>query len=156
MKRVVFIAVPHRGSEISDNYIGWAGRLLTSTPEGYAALVERIRSTLSPDIVKPEAVESFEEKDNSIKNLSPNDPTIKALSELSVDANVPFHSIIGDQGIGNGEQGTDGVVTYKSAHLEGAESELIVPTNHGAHLHPLAILELKRILKLHLVQLGLE
>ncbi len=36
------------------------------------------------------------------------------------------------------------------------ESELIVPTNHGAHVHPLAILELKRILQFHLVQLGLD
>ena len=97
--------------------------------------------------------EAAEQKDNSIKNLSPNDPTIKALSQLSIDAEVPFHSIIGDQGIGNGEEGTDGVVTYKSAHLEGSESELIVPTGHGAHLHPLAILELKRILKLHLTLL---
>jgi len=156
VKRIVFIAVPHRGSDISDNYIGWAGRLLTSTPKGYAALLARIRSKLSPEQLKPEAEKSFEQKDNSIKNLSPNDPTIKALSELSIDADVPFHSIIGDQGIGNGEDGTDGVVAYKSSHLEGAESELIVPTNHGAHLHPLAILELKRILKLHLVQLGLD
>jgi pimeloyl-ACP methyl ester carboxylesterase len=156
VRRMVFIAVPHRGSEISDNYIGWTGRLLTSTPKAYAALVGRIRSTVSPEQLKPEAAAAFEQKDNSIKNLSPNDPTIKALSELSVDAGVPFHSIIGDQGIGNGEDGTDGVVTYKSAHLEGAESELIVPTNHGAHLHPLAILELKRILKLHLIQLGWE
>jgi len=156
VKRVVFIAVPHRGSEISDNYIGWAGRLLTSTPKDYAALFGRVRSKLSPEQLKPGAEKAFEQKDNSIKNLSPNDPTIKALSELSIEADVPFHSIIGDQGIGNGEEGTDGVVTYKSAHLEGAESELIVPTNHGAHLHPLAILELKRILKLHLAQLGLE
>jgi hypothetical protein len=156
VKRIVFIAVPHRGSDISDNYIGWAGRLLTSTPKGYAALLARIRSKLSPEQLKPGAEKAFEQEDNSIKNLSPNDPTIKALSELSIDADVPFHSIIGDQGIGNGEDGTDGVVAYKSSHLEGAESELIVPTNHGAHLHPLAILELKRILKLHLVQLGLE
>ena len=41
---------------------------------------------------------------NSIKNLSPNDPTIKALSELSMDSGVPFHSIIGDQGTGDGEE----------------------------------------------------
>jgi hypothetical protein len=156
VKRMVFIAVPHRGSNISDNYIGWTGRLLTSTPKAYKALTERVRAALSPELVKPEAEESFKEKDNSIKNLSPNDPTIKALSELSIDADVPFHSIIGDQGIGNGEEGTDGVVAYKSSHLEGAESELIVPTNHGAHVHPLAILELKRILKLHLVELGLD
>jgi hypothetical protein len=73
-----------------------------------------------------------------------------------LDAGIPYHSIIGDQGIGNGEEGSDGVVEYKSSHLDGAESELIVPTGHGAHLHPLAILELKRILKLHLAQLGLD
>jgi pimeloyl-ACP methyl ester carboxylesterase len=156
VKRIVFIAVPHRGSDISDNYIGWAGRVLTSTPKDYAALLARVRSKVSPEKLKPGAEKAFEQEDNSIKNLSPNDPTIKALSELSIDADVPFHSIIGDQGIGNGEDGTDGVVAYKSSHLEGAESEVIVPTNHGAHLHPLAILELKRILKLHLVQLGLE
>jgi alpha-beta hydrolase superfamily lysophospholipase len=153
VKRVIFIAVPHRGSHISDNYIGWIGRRLTSAPKRYAELMDRVLSGLS-EALRPEAKEAAEQKDNSIKNLSPNDPTIKALSELSIDAEVPFHSIIGDQGIGNGEEGTDGVVTYKSAHLEGAESELIVPTNHGAHHHPFAILELKRILKLHLVQLG--
>jgi hypothetical protein len=102
--------------------------------------------------LKPEAKKALEQKDNSIKNLSPNDPTIKALSELSMKAGVPFHSIIGDRGTGDGEEGSDGVVKYKSSHMEGAESELIVPTDHGAHLHPLAILELKRILKLHLTK----
>jgi hypothetical protein len=156
VKRMVFIAVPHRGSVISDNYIGWTGQLLTSTPKTYEDLTDRVRSQISPEHLKPEAEDSFEKKDNSIKNLSPNDPTIKALSELSIDAEVPFHSIIGDQGIGNGEEGSDGVVAYKSSHLEGAESELIVPTNHGAHVHPLAILELNRILKLHLDQVGLD
>jgi pimeloyl-ACP methyl ester carboxylesterase len=155
VKRVIFIAVPHRGSHISDNYIGWIGRRLTSAPKRYAELMDRIRSEVS-EALRPEAEEAAEQQDNSIKNLSPNDPTIKALSELSIASEIPFHSIIGDQGIGNGEEGTDGVVTYKSAHLEGAESELIVPTNHGAHHHPFAILELKRILKLHLVQLGLD
>jgi hypothetical protein len=36
----------------------------------------------------------------------------------------------------------------------GAESELIVPTDHSAHTHPLAVREVKRILKLHLQQSG--
>jgi hypothetical protein len=36
------------------------------------------------------------------------------------------------------------------------DSELIVPTNHGAHLYPLTILELKRIFNLHLDQLRLK
>ena len=68
---------------------------------------------------------------------------------------IPFHSIIGDRGQGDGEQGSDGVVPYKSAHLEGAESELIVPSDHAATAHPFTVLEVKRILKLHLQQAGL-
>jgi hypothetical protein len=155
VKRIVFVAVPHRGSHIPDNFIGWTGRRLTSAPEKYTALIDRVRSRLSAERLKPEAEKSIQEEGSSIKNLSPNDPTIKALSELSINAGVAFHSIIGDQGTGKGEEGSDGVVSYTSSHLEGAESELIVPTGHGAHLHPLAVLELKRILKLHLDQLGL-
>jgi hypothetical protein len=34
--------------------------------------------------------------------------------------------------------------------MEGAASETIVPSNHGAHQNPEAIDEVKRILKLHL------
>ena len=44
---------------------------------------------------------------------------------------------------------------YKSSHLVGAESELIVPTDHAATAHPLTVLEVKRILHLHLQQAGL-
>jgi pimeloyl-ACP methyl ester carboxylesterase len=156
VKRIVFIAVPHRGSHIPDNFIGWSGRMLTSTPSDYARLIDHIRSKVPAGQIENEAEAAVQDDMNSIKNLSPNDPAIKALSELSIDAKIPFHSIIGDQGIGNGVEGSDGVVAYKSSHLEGAESELIVPTNHGAHLHPLAILELKRILKLHLDRLGMN
>jgi hypothetical protein len=46
------------------------------------------------------------------------------------------------------------VVPYQGAHLDGAASELIVPTDPGAHVHPLAVLEVKRILHLHLQQSG--
>jgi hypothetical protein len=34
--------------------------------------------------------------------------------------------------------------------MQGATSEKIVPSNHGAHQHTEAIAEVKRILKLHL------
>jgi hypothetical protein len=80
---------------------------------------------------------------------------IQALAGVVVDKGVPFHSIIGDRGLGDGEQGSDGVVPYKSSHLEGAVSELIVPSDHAATAHPFTVLEVKRILKLHLQQTGL-
>ena len=83
------------------------------------------------------------------------DPFIQALAGVAVDKGVPFHSIIGDRGLGDGEQGSDGVVPYKSAHLVGAESELIVPSDHAATAHPLTVLEIKRLLQLHLLPAGL-
>jgi hypothetical protein len=80
---------------------------------------------------------------------------IQALAGVAVDKGVPFHSIIGDRGLGDGEQGSDGVVPYTSAHLEGAVSELIVPADHAATAHPFTVLEVKRILRLHLQQTAL-
>jgi hypothetical protein len=50
--------------------------------------------------------------------------------------------------------GSDGVVPYTSSHLEGAESELIVPAEHTAQAHPYAVTEVKRILHLHLAGLA--
>jgi hypothetical protein len=45
----------------------------------------------------------------------------------------------------------DGVVPYVSAHLPEAESEVVVNADHyTVHHHPLAILEVRRILLEHL------
>jgi hypothetical protein len=46
------------------------------------------------------------------------------------------------------------VVRYSSSHLEGAQSELIVPGPHGSYQLPETIAELERILKLHLQSTG--
>jgi hypothetical protein len=80
---------------------------------------------------------------------------IQVLAQVTIDKGVPFHSIIGDRGRGDGVKGSDGVVPYTSAHLEGAQSEVIVPSDHAATANPLTVLEVKRILKLHLLQSGL-
>lgn len=44
---------------------------------------------------------------------------------------------------------TDGVVPYRSAHLEGAASEQVLAGGHSIQETPAAILELRRILRLH-------
>ncbi|MBV8415111.1 MAG: hypothetical protein JO251_07875 [Verrucomicrobia bacterium] len=59
---------------------------------------------------------------------------------------VPFHSIIGNRGINDGAESSDGVVSYRSAHLEGAESEKSVPAGHDLLSNAAAIAEIKRIL----------
>jgi hypothetical protein len=45
------------------------------------------------------------------------------------------------------------VVPYKSSHLDGADSELAIPSWHTVQGTPAAILELRRILRLHVAAL---
>ena len=43
-------------------------------------------------------------------------------------------------------ESSDGVVSYRSAHLEGAESEKIIPAGHNLLSNAATITEIKRIL----------
>jgi hypothetical protein len=86
---------------------------------------------------------------NSVSNLAPNAPYLSVLNSESIQA--PYHSIIGNRGKpGPLAESTDGVVPYWSSHLDGAQSEVIVPGPHGACELPQTIAELDRILELHL------
>jgi hypothetical protein len=83
--------------------------------------------------------------------MSPGNPAIRTLATLPIAPGVTTHSIIAIKGGGSlGERG-DGVVTYRSAHLDEAVSELIVQSGHSVQSHPEAIEEIRRIL---LQQLG--
>ena len=63
-----------------------------------------------------------------------------------MSTSIPYHSIIGDRGKGNSPNSTDGVVAYRSSHLDGAASEKIVSSGHGANENPEGIAEIRRIL----------
>jgi len=152
--RVVFIAVPHRGSLLAERFAGRIGRMLIAVPATVLTPVRLFREQAGAALA-PDVLEALQEAPTSIKGLSPQNPMIQVLAEIDIDRGVPFHSIIGDRGLGGGEQSSDGVVPYTSSHLEGAESELIVPSDHAATAHPLTVLEVKRILHLHLQQAGL-
>jgi len=154
IKRVVFIAVPHRGSILAESFAGKIGRMLIAVP-ATVLLPMRLVLQQANTAIAPDVREYMKEDPTSIKGLSPDNPFIQSLAKIAIARGIPFHSIIGDRGRGDGEQGSDGVVPYKSSHLEGAQSELIVPSDHAATAHPLTVLEVKRILKLHLQQAGL-
>jgi hypothetical protein len=59
------------------------------------------------------------------------------------------HSIISVKGTGPYEDGNDGVVAYKSAHIEPVVSELVVRSPHSCQENPHTIEEVRRILRLH-------
>jgi pimeloyl-ACP methyl ester carboxylesterase len=151
--RAVFISTPHRGSVIAQGPIGRIAsslirksvQLITFTPEIFQASVVQEKD---PGVMK------LKRMPNSIDTLSPNDAWVKITNTLPRKKGVPYHSIIGDRGRGDTPHSSDGVVPYWSSHLDGAESEQIVPSDHGANQNPQAIAEVIRILKQHVRSKG--
>ena len=90
---------------------------------------------------------------NGIDNLSPDGNALRLLNKLPLSEKIPYHSVIGNEEQRGVPGGSDGVVAYSSSHLDGAQSEIVVKSGHSVQQNPLAIQEIKRILKLHLVQL---
>jgi hypothetical protein len=88
----------------------------------------------------------------SIDTLSPNNRFVWALNNLPIAHPIPYHSIIGDRGRGDTPNSSDGVVAYWSSHLDGAQSERILSSDHGAHQNKEGIEEVHRILLLNLRQ----
>src|SRR5205814_9747789 len=87
---------------------------------------------------------------NSVDTLAPNNRFVVAINKIPMTKQIPYHSIIGDRGRGDTPNSSDGVVPYWSSHLDGAKSEKIVPSDHGANQNPEAIAEVIRILKEHI------
>lgn len=68
------------------------------------------------------------------------------LASLAIAPAVKVHSIVSVKGTGPFDGGNDGVVEYKSAHIEGVETEFVIRWGHSCQDHPLTILEVRRIL----------
>jgi hypothetical protein len=62
--------------------------------------------------------------------------------------------VLPDEGIlGHLAAGTDGVVSYESAHLDNVDSEISINADHSTiHRHPLSVLEVRRILIEHILE----
>jgi hypothetical protein len=148
INRVVFICTPHRGSETALSGLGRLGRSLIALP---LAMTSIFRAALT-DVDLTQFTGSARRLPNSVSGLSPKNPSLKIVNSARITA--PYHSIIGDRGRGDTPNSTDGVVPYWSSHLDGAKSELIVPGPHGSQDLPQTIVELKRILHLHLKNSG--
>src|SRR5438094_2344500 len=148
IKRVVFICTPHRGSDLASNGIGKIGISLITLPTRLAAVM--MDSLTSVDIAQ--ITGSSKRLPNSITGLKPTSPALPVINEARIS--VPYHSIIGDRGKDHCPNCSDGVVAYWSSHLDGAQSELIVPRPHGSCELPQTIAELDRILRLHLRSSG--
>ena len=148
VKRVVFISTPHGGSFISG---GWIGQLTSK----FITLPFRLTDTLKEAItLNPQlrAVHSIKDFPKSTDNMDPKSRFVQMYNTFPVAPGVMAHSIIPVKNPNDPkEKWNDGVVEYKSAHMEPVQSELIVMNSgHSAQDHPKAIEEVRRILLEHL------
>lgn len=156
VSRVVFMATPHRGAEMALGVIGRIGiwlitlpvTILESTGKVFAAIAQAARK--DGDSVD---MEDMSTSFTGIDGLSPKNKTLLYFADKPITT-VPFHSIIGNKREAGVPGGTDGVVAYESAHLDGAQSEIILLSDHSVQQRPLAVREVRRILLEHLRELG--
>ncbi|MCG8686331.1 MAG: alpha/beta hydrolase [Desulfobacterales bacterium] len=149
VKRTIFISTPHRGSQLVTGWITNIVRKVVSLSADTLNFTSDIMDAIPSEGI-PERWR-YQNNFTSIDSMAPDNPALLAFSNIPLAPGVNGHSIIGIQGDGDPTQGSDGVVTYKSAHLEGMDSELIIqPCGHSSQWHPLAIEEVRRILRLHI------
>lgn len=144
VKRVVFIATPHRGSFRATGLALNLIRRLVNFPGTVTSQFQ--------DLLKGQAFShlGMSQLPTSVDNMSPGHPFVRALNDLPIDSSIKAHSIIAVLGEGPFTGKTDGVVAYESAHIDGVESEKVVRSAHSTQSHPETIEEVRRILSVHL------
>ncbi len=149
--RMVFIAVPHKGSDVAKWGIARWGSSLVTLPQEILSNVQNLMN----DVL---VLAKLKENDNpiyiatGIDNLDPDNVALSSLDKMPFAGSVPYHSIIGNNQAADLPEGTDGIVPYHSSHLSGAKSELVVKSDHSVHRTVPAIEEVRRILRLHLLE----
>jgi pimeloyl-ACP methyl ester carboxylesterase len=141
---VIFIATPHRGSYMASNFIVKFGNKFINLPGSLAKSAIQIGRLREPSVMgTPFTIPT------ALDNMDASNPFVKTLASLPIAPGVHAHSIIPVKGTGPVEDGNDGVVEYKSAHIGGVESELIIRSGHSTQATPQTIEEVRRILYEH-------
>lgn len=150
--RVVFLATPHRGADMSDAWLPRLVRRVIRLP------FDVLRD--AGDVLQRAQVDEQTQTQLGFRkgrpptgpdDLSPNSLFMRSTAGLPIEAGLPYHSIIAQRNPAIAlPSSDDGVVPYASAHLDGAQSERVVHSEHSVQETPEAILELRRILRLHM------
>jgi hypothetical protein len=126
----LYLAVPHRGGELPNERPSNTG--VVAEPEDLQEMreemVDRWGTQLQPE-VRNRLVGRF----RAIDNMNEKSGYIRALADLPVADWIQYDSVIGNVGGVSVAPTTDGVVTYKSAHLAGAASEVVIRSDHDVH-----------------------
>jgi pimeloyl-ACP methyl ester carboxylesterase len=157
IRRVITIGTPHRGSEFANDYTRWIGRKIIRLPTMLVSTNERVIRE-NPGLFRNTDLLTIT---TSIDSLAPDSPILPVILQANSAPWVRYHNIIGivddETLVARIASESDGVVSYASAHLDEAASEVVVTADHiTVHQHPRSILEVRRILHENLQDFELE
>ena len=143
VETVIFIATPHGGSyQASMTVVGLFMKLVT-LPVTVGTAAADMMANAGEGLRLDKDRRYF----SSVAGMSPGNPVIGALRAIPVAPGIHAHSIIPTLQDGPLDTRNDGVVEYKSAHIDGVESEMVVEHSaHSTQSNPLTVREVRRIL----------
>jgi pimeloyl-ACP methyl ester carboxylesterase len=145
-KRAVYIAVPHRGSLLGNNWIGQIGDRLIRRDNVLVKAHDLLLQQNGNGFFTNSFIQGVP---SSVRTLQLHSPILQTVDHLAVNPSVPRHSIIARVAPVPLAMSTDGVVPYDSSHLDGVESEKVVLGDHSCLDQADVIEELRRILYEH-------
>ena len=146
--RAIFVSAPHRGTAYADKWFTRSVRKMISLPHDFF-------DTLKDGNLLHKTSQAVK---LGVATIGPNDlsdqSTFMTLTENIVPvAGFKYHSIMGNHTQSQDPQlMNDGIVPYKSSHLDQAISEKVIKGGHSIQETPEAVHELQRILREHLTQ----
>jgi hypothetical protein len=147
VRRVIFLSTAQRGCRMANSLVGQIASALIRLPKPFSDMLRSIAQS-QPGAVTP-GMRSLLRRGgaDAVRVLRPDNPVMRAFAAIPIVPCVPYHTILGDGGRDGGEDASDGVVSFRSGHLDGAASETIVLCDHHSTSCPAAIDEVLRALR---------
>jgi pimeloyl-ACP methyl ester carboxylesterase len=155
--RMVLISAPLRGTEYADLWFTRAIRKIIRLPQSFSTgLINGIKeANLDQKVIETLHKITLANIQNGPSDLSEKSDFMNLTRDAKMIDGLPYHTIMGNaKGDIVLDKTSDGIVPYSSSHLDGAQSEKIITGGHSIQETPEAVLELRRILRLHLKENG--
>jgi pimeloyl-ACP methyl ester carboxylesterase len=147
--RVVTIASPYAGSTLSNRFTRWALGSVIWLPTRTMKL-SRVLFEHAPE----KSRQHLELPRTSIDSLSPKSAILRLVRGNPIPQPVHHHNIVAVNRGRNADTWTDGVVTWKSSHLDDVDSERVIQAGHSEVVRsPETVREIRRILFEHIAQI---
>ncbi len=153
---VISLGTPYRGSNFANDYTRFLARKLIRLPSQMLWVTKQL-TLENPGMFRNTDMLTIS---TSIDSLAPDSPVLPVMLQAQRSPWTKYHNIVGvteqEWPMSMFTETGDGVVPFESAHREDFSSEIVVNADHvSVHAHPLAILEVRRILRQHLADMAM-